>query len=492
MMAGSRSRPYDHEAVERVRRTLSAVAEATRAGEEAPPPPTYDAVPRLGGATHRGGVHGGRARWWVGAASVGVAGAALVAFVAVTGPDDPPGLAIDAGDGDTTDPDEAMTFGVEDIEPVSDVAVPGVVPDGYEYQSLDVLAALKGSIEVNVFDDDGSLQVAFATDEPEAAQRLSERLDLWGDDLYVTAPTLRRDDGYLIVTRDALDASIAEDEAAETVAALAAGRDAAEAAPDGYELAASVTTAQLPEAGRLVRVDYADGDRALRLETRQGTLSPELASHLYPAAEPAEIRGRPGFRADAAYPHDSLLIWQEAPGLVVSVSAADLDPPTLDQFVQMITVVPEDSWVTLREKAAEPGDPSVVETPPRPIAEGDLAGMPFRLKVSERGSLADGVTACRHLGLDGDQPDDPVCVDARSMVTSRRGDLVIVWMVAPVGVVDVRADVPMAGPPALARDPARPDGSLHVLMAFPVGPNASIQLLDGSGAVVRTEVVPLT
>jgi hypothetical protein len=476
------SSDYDAPTVERVRRALEAVAEAGRAGEETVPPPGPDAVPRLGVGAVTPGSPRARIAWWAGAAGVAAVAAGLVAFVA-GGPAERPGVTVDPAAGDP------FTVG-EGAIGVTDVAVPGAVPDGFDYHGFKVLDPLDGSIEVDVYQDDGALVAAFATDEPATALRLSERADLWGD-VVVSDITEVRGDGYVAVTRDASAPQLIPSDSQAVIDALAAGADPAEAVPDGYEFVVSKQTDELPEAGRLVRVDYADGDRALRLETRQGRLDPELAALLYDEAQAVTVRGVPGFQAAGPGTDGSLLIWQEAPGLVVSVVANGVEPLAVDAFVRAITVVPESSWVGLREGAANREPSAVIETDARSFAEDDVAGAEFRLEAYEKGSLQDGVARCRRLTFVADDAEATACGDTGPRAIAL-GDVVVVWTAGPAGVVDVRTDVPLAGPAKVLTNPERRDGPVEVVVALTSDRVFTIELVDATGAVAATIIVPST
>jgi hypothetical protein len=151
-------------------------------------------------------------------------------------------------------------------------------------------------------------------------------------------------------------------------------------------------TAELPEAGRLVQVDYGHRSDLLRLATMQGTLDPALAGSLYPGAEQATVRGQPGVTAAGG----TVLVWQEASGLVAAASGDGLDPDEVRGFVDGVHVVSEDAWVALRT-AAGGGRSDAVDTPARAGTGGLVGGLAFRIEVFERGSLDRGVVSCRRL-----------------------------------------------------------------------------------------------
>jgi hypothetical protein len=477
----TRVRSYDPVAVDRVRRTLEAVARATEAEEPAPPPPPdSDTLPRLGSASDPGRV-AGRAGWWLGAGVVGAAAAALVGLMVLNRPDGaPPPTIAAAGVGQPA----TLNAGAAGTS----VAVPGIVPEGFEFENFRVLDPLAGGIEVAVYRDGDALVAAFETEEAETADRLAERTALWGDRLELSRPVHDAGVGYLAVARDAGSGTPEPDDALEP---LIDGEDPAVAAPEGFRLAALKRTAGLPEAGRLVAVAYEDGLRSLRLETRQGTLEPDLAAHLYPSAKALAVRGRPGFEAEAAEEDGTLLIWQEAPGLVVSVTATDLDRATLDRFVGGITLVPEETWVALREPVVtlESADEEV-DVPPRPVVEGEAAGVDYAVEAFERGSLADGVARCRRLRVDlpAGGPIDETGCDAPA-VSGRAGGMVVASLVVPPEVVLVRPDVTAAAPPELVADPALPGVVAHVILLLPAGQDASVQLVDAGGTVIETRTI---
>jgi hypothetical protein len=373
------SHGYDEAAADRVRRTLEAVAAARPESPEPWAPAAADR-PRLGES------HDGRARWWMGAGAVGMAVAGLVAVIVLIG---------GTGAVDPIQPEEqpaADTFAAAPAAgPVNaDVVVPGVVPEGFEYRGFRVLDPLPGPIEVDLYSDGDDVLAGFVTDDPATADRLAERTDLWGD-VVLAGPIHARSDGFLGFSREDPAARNNAD-AGRLVDLLLAGGGAGEAAPAGYELAASTVTAELPEAGRLVQVDYGRRSGVLSLATMQGTLDATLAAHLYPGAQPATVRGQAGFAAADG----DVLVWQEAPGLVAAVSGKGVDAAQLREFVDEVHVVSEDSWVALRT-SADRDRSRQVDTPARSEGNGPLGGLAFRLEAFDRGSLAEGVASCRRL-----------------------------------------------------------------------------------------------
>ncbi|MGH9245646.1 MAG: hypothetical protein ACRD29_15285 [Acidimicrobiales bacterium] len=498
---------YDPELVERVRRTLRAVAEATEVDEvERDAPPTLG--PRRLGTHPRAGAPplSSRGRLALGTGVVGAAAAVLLAFVALSNRVGGPPGPTDAADGRGAHEaapavlDSGAETATADADVLAaavptDVAVPGWVPAAYEYKSFDVLDGLSGSVEANVYTQGDEVLAAFVTDEPDAAQRLAERTELWGSDGPSVRPTTRRGDGYLTFTRAIASTARAESVMEELVANLAEGAAPVDAAWGDYELAASIRTVELPEAGRLVRVAYEESTAAgeLTVETRQGTLSPELAAVLYPNAAPLAVRGRPGFSADATA-GGSLLIWQEAPGLVVSVTADDVDGPTLDSFVSQLAVVTEETWVTLRESAGGEGEAPepLPDLPPRVLTGGELAGRSFTLEALDGGSLDHGVVGCHRLSVDGAPFDEAVCGAVDRLASKRQADTVIVWAVVPAQVVSVQANAPVVSGPVIGVDPFHPTGSRQVLLVFTARPaDASIDFRDAAGNLVITQTAIL-
>ena len=360
---------YDEVAVERVRRTLDAVAGSVDHEREPVLLGPFDR-PRLAAGPS------GRARWWLGAGAVGVAAAGLVAFVAVAGRTEPAGNQVAGGrlEAGTADQAPPMVGGV----PNTDIVLPGVVPDGFSFNSFRVLDPLDGSIEVEVYADGNDTIVGFVTDVPDTADRLAERTDLWGDVIVIVDPTHARSDGYFGFGRQQPGPPRVE-EVDAVLNRLATGAAAADAAPEGYDLAASHVTVDLPEAGRMVAVDYLRGSSSIQLATRQGTLDAELARHLYAKAEAVEIRGRDGFMADDG----RLLVWQEAPGIVVTTTAVGVDPELVTGFVAQLEMVSEDDWVALRQSASLL-EHDEVDTPNRP----DPRGRGRRLRVPDGGARA--------------------------------------------------------------------------------------------------------
>ncbi|MGH9116713.1 MAG: hypothetical protein ACRD0A_02190 [Acidimicrobiales bacterium] len=407
----ARATGYNEATVKRVRRTLDAVAASVDHEADARPGPLDR--PRLAPGPS------GRARWWLGASAVGVAAAGLVAFVVVAG-------RTDGGD-EVAPADERGGAGraapTVAGPPNTDVVLPGSVPEGFSLNGFRVLDPLEGSIEVEAYADGDDTVIAFVTDVPATADRLAERTELWGDEIVVSGPTQARSDGYLGFSREPGAAPLAKD-VADALARLATGVAADEAAPDGYDLAASLTTVALPEAGRMVAVDYLGGSSSVRLATWQGTLDAELAPYLYPEAEAVEIRGHDGFRADDG----RLLVWQEDDGLVVSALTTGPDPAAVDGFVDDLEVVSEDDWVTLRESASIL-DRGEIDTPARPVDDGSVGGVGYRLEAFARGSLSGGVTGCLRLSVDGPgpRPTPTACDDLAAPVTVPVADLTVVW-----------------------------------------------------------------
>jgi hypothetical protein len=475
---------YDTEAAERVRRTLRAVAEATPVADD------FD-WQREVALVEDGPTVRDRRRMWLGAGSVAAAAAVLVAVLMVVGdglpaPVDPAGPGEVAGSGADTFAGEDAGGGRE-AAAVTDVAVPGAVPEGFEFDDFRVLDPLAGAVEVDLYADGDKLVGAVVTDEPETAHRLAERLEAWSTDPAMVPPRTEGGDGFMAFGRDA---GLRETE--DVIGHLVEGVAAEAAVPDGYELAVSVTTRELPEAGRLVAVEYSRGDGVLAVETRQGTLSPELAPVLYPDAEPRDVRGRDGFEAATADGAGTRLIWQEAPGLVVSVAAtAVIDRPVLDSFVNRLTVVGEESWVALRRAVntnVEPPGP-VAGMPIRLLAEGQDGGRTYRMEAFDGGSLERGVTGCHRLALDG--VDVQVACAPIPPVAFAAGDTAVVWMVAPGSVRVVEADVAARHGPVRAADPSRPDGPQQVLVVLPAGGTARLALRDADGAVIDQPMVAL-
>ena len=382
------SHGYDEVAADRVRRTLRAVADTV------PPAPDMWS-PDIVGRPRLEASPSGRARWWAGAAAVGVVAAGLVTAVAIAGrsaPLDPTAPADPIG---PAGPGRDLTLDAPAAGPANgDVMVPGVVPDGLEYRGFRVLDPLPGSIEVDVYVDGGDVVAGFVTDDPATADRLAERTDLWGD-VTVAGPMLTRSDGYLAFSRGQSSEDAVTDDLNRLIDDLGGGLIAEDVAPEGFELAASTVTAELPEAGRLVQVEYGSETATLRLATRQGTLDPALAAHLYAGAEPTTVRGQPGFAAEDG----QLLVWQETSGLVASITSSGVGRTTVDDFVDGLHTVTEDAWVVLRT-AGDAGE-RTLDTPAQPESAGTEGGFEYRIEAFERGSLDTGLESCRRLVVVG-------------------------------------------------------------------------------------------
>jgi hypothetical protein len=224
-----------------------------------------------------------------------------------------------------------------------------------------------------------------------------------------------------------------------------------------------------------------DGMSAAAVTTVSGQLpGPDVIESLLADVEPTQLRGLSAWTFAPEGSDDMMLLWQEAPGLVVTVTGG-LSPDELRRVAEGLVAVDEPAGGS--------------ETRSSVIAEGTIAGLDYRVERSagEGTALGDCVT----LILEDQAASEPVCTrtGARpAYATSLEpvatvDDITLVWGLMPPDVQTVTAnDSSSSSAETLAVDPSDPDSARYVLL--PVArdgpPRVTFTLRDRDGQSMGT------
>jgi hypothetical protein len=224
-----------------------------------------------------------------------------------------------------------------------------------------------------------------------------------------------------------------------------------------------------------------DGMSAVAVTTVSGQLPrPDVIESLLADVEPTQLRGLPAWTFAPQNSDDMMLLWQEAPGLVVTVTGG-LSPDALRLVAEGLVAIDD--------------PPGGSETRPSVIAEGTIAGLDYRVERSagEGTALGDCVT----LVLEDQAASEPACTRTGDKPTyatwlepvATVDDITLVWGLMPPDVQTVTAnDSSSSSAETLAVDPSDPDSARYVLL--PVAgdgpPRVTFTLRDRNGQSMGT------
>lgn len=470
---------YDAATADLVVRTLRAVAEATPVASK-----SIDFDPMvvpLAGADIAGSIRRRRrARWLVGVTAVAAA-AVVVAVV----------WARDDGRVETSPSDGAIA---RDPPPSTRMA-PGWLPEDFLAEPTEITRSpglgmtIEGgllrspasgaeivAVSIESSDEDGDANVVMG-------QRIERvRLALegvfrppTGDHMVTDSAGLR---GAVAMARGGASSAGAN----AVVARLLEGIAPVNATAEGWT-ATPLPLDWLPGiAAQIITTHWSDdGMSAAVVTTVSGQLpGPDIIESLLADVEPTQLRGLPAWYFAPEGSDDTMLLWQEAPGLVVTVTGG-LSPDELRRVAEGLVAIDD--------------PPGGSETRPIVIAEGTIVGLDYRVEraAGEGTALGDCVT----LVLEDQAASEPACTrtgDRPTYATSLEpvasvDDITLVWGLMPPEVRTVTAnDSSSSSAETLAVDPSDPDSARYVLIAVARDgpPRVTFTLRDRDGQSMGT------
>jgi hypothetical protein len=446
---------YDAAAAELVVRTLRAVADATPVASKSI---DFDAmvVPLAQADLDRPTRRRRRARWLVGI----TAAAAAAVVVAVVWARDDERVQTSPSDGAiAADP------------PPSTRMAPGWLPEGFSAEPTEITRSpsLGMRVEGALLRSPASgaeivaVSIESGHEEGDANLAMGQRIERVR---MAVEGVFRPADGRHIVTdaagpRGAV--AMARDGASPAganavVARLLEGMAPVDATADGWT-ATPLRLDWLPGiAPQVVTTHWSDdGMSAVAVTTLGGQLpGPDVIESLLADVEPTQLRGLPAWTFAPEGSDDTILLWQEAPGLVVTVTGG-LSPDQLRRVAEGLV--------------AADGPPGGLESRPTVIDEGTIAGLDYRVERSA--GEGTGVSDCVTLILADQAVSEPACTrtrEPRTYATSLEpvahvDDITLVWGLMPPEVQTVTAnDSSSSSAETLAVDRSDPDSARYVLV----------------------------
>jgi hypothetical protein len=200
-----------------------------------------------------------------------------------------------------------------------------------------------------------------------------------------------------------------------------------------------------------------DGMSGVAVTTVSGQLpGPDLIESLLADVEQTQLRGLPAWTFAPEGSDDTMLLWQQGPGLVVTVTGG-LSPDELTQVAEGLVAVND--------------GPSGSAARPHVVAEGTIEGLDYRVERSAGEGTAVG--ACVTLVLEDEAASGPACTrtgEVRTYVTSfepvaRVDDITLFWGLVPPEVQTVTADdSASSSAETTAVDPSDTDSARYVLI----------------------------
>lgn len=478
-MTDTRTSDYDAAAADLVVRTLQAVAEATPVDSKSIDfDPMVVALARAD--IDRSIRRRRRARWLVGLSAA--AAAALVVAVI---------WARDDGRVETSPSDGAIATD----SPPSTRMAPGWLPEGFSAEPTEITRSpglgmtVEGALLRSPASGAEIVAVSIESDDGDGDANLvmgrrieRVRLALEGVFRPPTADHMVTDSagprGAVAMARGG--ASPARARAA--VARLLEGIAPVDATAEGWT-ATPLPLDWLPGiAPQVVTTHWSDdGMSAAAITTVSGHLpGSDVIESLLADVEPTQLRGLPAWIFAPEGSDDMMLLWQEAPGLVVTMTGG-LSPDELRRLADGLVAVDDPAGGS--------------ETRSSVIAEGTIARLDYRVERSagEGTALGDCVT----LILEDQAASEPACTrtgDRPTYATSLEpvatvDDITLVWGLMPPDVQTVTAnDSSSSSAKTLAVDPSDPDSARYVLI--PVArdgpPRVTFTLRDRDGQSMGT------